>query len=234
MIDFTKMKAAVFDMDGTILDSMPMWHNMTEIILREYGFEPEKDVWDKVKRLTSTETARYFIDYYGVKMTVDEICKIIEDKISYYYENELQLKEGARELLRFLNERKIPCVLATATERRCVLSCFKRLDIEKYFSRILTCMELGTSKSSPFIFEEAARLAGAKVSETVIFEDALHAIRTAAGAGFPLAVIYDKSTEEITEPPLSDRQRIEKIVENCGSVFENPAAALKLCQKSAS
>ena len=123
------------------------------------------------------------------------------------------LKGGAAEILKTLNENKIPCVLATATDRSCVIPCIKRLGIEKYFTAVITCLDLNTSKSKPLIFERAAELGNSTPENSLVFEDALHALRTAHNAGFKTCAVYDKSDEEKTEPPETDWQRILKIAD---------------------
>lgn len=215
------MKCAIFDMDGTILDSMTMWHTIADRYLESIGKTPREDLWDNVKRLNMIETAQYFIDEYGVQKTIEEIGVEVKELIMKFYAESLELKMGAREFLEKLNEKGIPCVLATATERSCVLACMKRLDCEKYFKEIITCLDLNTSKSSPLIFEESARRCGAKPEESVVFEDALHAIRTAHKAGFKVCAVYDASDEERTEPPLTDWERILEICDtSCTNLME--------------
>lgn len=214
-------KCAIFDMDGTLLDSMPMWHSVSDTYLRNKGFDIKVSVWDEVKRLTETETALYFQKKYGVTDSLEKICEDFEDIIYEEYSKNLQLKEGAREFLEKLNEKNIPCVLATATNRKCVMACLERLGITHLFKGILTCLDLNTSKHEPLIFLKAAEICGAKVSESVVFEDALHCIRTAKKAGFRIAAVHDASSDEITDPPASDWERIIEILDDGDSVLEN-------------
>lgn len=204
---------AIFDMDGTLLDSMEMWHTASDKYLVSKGKIPEKNLWDKVKWLNMTETVDYLISKYGLSERPEEIQKEILRQIQDEYENNLQLKEGAEELLKTLNENKIPCILATATDRSCVIPCIKRLGIEKYFTAVITCLDLNTSKSKPLIFEKAAALGNSTPENSLVFEDALHALRTAHNAGFKTCAVYDKSDEEKTEPPETDWQRILKIAD---------------------
>ena len=216
---------AIFDMDGTLLDSMEMWHTASDKYLVSKGKIPEKNLWDKVKWLNMTETVDYLISKYGLSERPEEIQKEILRQIQDEYENNLQLKEGAKELLKTLNENKIPCILATATDRSCVIPCIKRLGIEKYFTAVITCLDLNTSKSKPLIFEKAAALGNSTPENSLVFEDALHALRTAHNAGFKTCAVYDKSDEEKTEPPETDWQRILKIadvkVKSLKEVFAN-------------
>ncbi len=204
---------AIFDMDGTLLDSMEMWHTASDKYLVSKGKIPEKNLWDKVKWLNMTETVDYLISKYGLSGNAEEIQKEILRQIQDEYENNLLLKGGAAEILKTLNENKIPCVLATATDRSCVIPCIKRLGIEKYFTAVITCLDLNTSKSKPLIFERAAELGNSTPENSLVFEDALHALRTAHNAGFKTCAVYDKSDEEKTEPPETDWQRILKIAD---------------------
>ena len=195
-------------MDGTILDSMPMWHTIGKTYLERLGIVPRENLWDEIKRFNLVESAEYFIEEYGVNRPKETIMDDIRNLISEYYDEKLQLKEGAREVLEALNEMGIPCVLATATDIESVLSCMNRLDCTKYFKKILTCLEYNTTKSEPVIFEKGAEFCGAKPEVSLVFEDALHAIRTAKNAGFKVCAVYDESNEEKTEPPLTDWERI--------------------------
>lgn len=218
---FTGMKAAIFDMDGTILDSMGMWHGIAALYLKANRKTPRENLWDEVKRFNLVETATYFIEKYNIEKPKEQIMDEVRGIIIEHYGKTLQLKDGARELLEKLNEMHIPCVLATATDRQSVLAAMKRLDCEKYFAAILTCLEFNTTKSEPVIFEKAAEAANAPVAECVVFEDALHAIRTAKKAGFKVCAVYDESNEELTEPPLTDWERILAICDaSCRSLRE--------------
>ncbi len=218
---FDNMKAAIFDMDGTILDSMQTWHTIGEIYLKQLGLTPREGLWNDIKRFNLVESAEYFIKNYDVGRSKEEVMQDIKNIIIEYYGKKFQLKEGAREFLEALNEKGIPCVLATATDRTCVLACMERLDCVKYFVKILTCLEYNTTKTEPLIFEKAAEACNAKKEECVVFEDALHALRTAHNAGFKTVAVYDKSDEEITEPPLTDWQMMMKLCDfDCKNLTE--------------
>ena len=218
---FSNIKCAIFDMDGTILDSMGMWHTIGAQYLQQNGITPREGLWEDIKRFNLVESADYFIEKYNIQKPREEIMDEIRALISGHYGKSLQLKEGARELLERLNEMKIPCLLATATDRSSVLACMRRLDCEKYFVKILTCLEYNTTKSEPVIFEKSAEVCNAKAEESLVFEDALHALRTAHEAGFKTVAVYDESDEEKTEPPKTDWARMLEICDaSCISLKE--------------
>ena len=214
-----RVTCAIFDLDGTLVDSMPMWRTVANTYLVNNGRTPEEHLWDKVKRLTEPETAEYFIARYGIEKPVARICAEIEDLIFGAYSESVQLKEGAREFLEALRGRVISIALATATDRKCVDVCLRRLGIGHFFRAVHTCIDLNTSKHKPLIFERCASDCGASAAESAVFEDALHCVRTAKAAGFTVFALHDGSGDEVTEPPLSDWQRIEKIADVCARNF---------------
>lgn len=113
-----------------------------------------------------------------------------------YYFTEAGFKPGARELLEKLKAAGVPVTIATSTDKYCILAAFDRLGYTDYFDAILTCGEVGASKSEPKIFYEAARIMGTEPSETWLFEDGLYSIKTAKAAGFKTVGIYDSVSEK--------------------------------------
>jgi thiamine-phosphate diphosphorylase len=188
------MKAAVFDMDGTLLDSMPMWQHAAILYLESKHIEPEPDIWNRTKSLDMQQTALYFKQTYKISDSIDIIIEEIDDDIYEQYAHTLNLKDGSREFLESLLSRGIPMVLATSTDLRCAEICLKRLGLDGCFKKLLTCSEYGAGKDKPDIYVEAQRCMGMDTAHTVVFEDALYAGQTAAQAGFPVCAVYDGST----------------------------------------
>jgi thiamine-phosphate diphosphorylase len=188
------MKAAVFDMDGTLLDSMPMWQHAAILYLESKHIEPEPDIWNRTKSLDMQQTALYFKQTYNISDSIDTIIEEIDDDIYEQYAHTLNLKDGARGFLEMLLSRGIPMVLATSTDRRCAEICLKRLGLDGCFKKLLTCSDSGAGKEKPDIYFEAQRYMGTDTAHTVVFEDALYAGQTAALAGFPVCAVYDEST----------------------------------------
>ena len=205
------IKVIGLDLDGTLLDSMPMWHGAADRYLINKGLVPEKNLWDKVKALTTIETAVYFTQHYDINLSPEKIKEEILKMILDEYRYNLKLKDGVLDFLNRLESKNIPVALATATDRDVVLTCLERLKIREKFKVIHSCIELNTSKSEPLIYRQCAFECGAEPEETCVFEDALHCVRTAKNAGFKVVAVYDKSSEEISEPPESDWNRIIKI-----------------------
>ena len=108
-----------------------------------------------------------------------------------YYRFEVSMRPGVAELLAQLQASGVKLCIATATDRYLVEAALERCGVLSCFGAIFTCNEVGHGKDEPDIFEEALRFLGTEKAETVVFDDALYAVRTAKEAGFPVAVIYD-------------------------------------------
>ena len=190
---------AVFDVDGTLLDSMDIWQEAASLYLKGIGVEPREDLGRILFPMTVEQGAAYVIEEYGLKQTKEEIAKGVFSIVGDFYANEVRLKPGAGELLEELFRRKIPMAAATTGDRALVESAFSRLDVRKYFKKILTVKDVGKGKDEPDIYFLAAEALDSPAESTWVFEDGLYAARTASSAGFPVAGVYDRASEEDQE-----------------------------------
>lgn len=193
------MKAAIFDVDGTLLDSMPVWTYFARDFLKRSGVAVREDADDVVRYMCLRETAEFFISDCGVTGTVEEVMARCNEMLEEAYFNKVMPGEGVPELLRYLKENNIPMYIATATDRYLVEAAMKRCGLDKYFDGIITCTEAGAGKTKPDIFFKAAAYMGSEPESTWIFEDALHAVTTAKAAGFKVCTVYDESEADHRE-----------------------------------
>ncbi len=191
-----KISGAIFDMDGTLTDSMWVWEQIGNRYLESCGIDPKENVWQRVKSMTMRQTAEFFIDEYGLKKTVAEIYSGIYSLLEPIYRDEVHPKEGVVMLLERLKAQGVKMCVATATDYDIVKMVLESTGILGYFSEIFTCRMVGAGKESPLIYETALEHLGTKKDETFVFEDALHAVKTAKAAGFPVVGVYDASTDD--------------------------------------
>lgn len=190
-----KIEGVIFDLDGTLLDSMYIWDTIGSDYLISCGITPEQNLNEKFKKMSIVQAAQYYKDVYMLADSIDDIIDGVNHMIEHLYTSEVKVKPGVKDLLYKMNENNIKMCVATATDRYMVEAALKSNGIDKYFSGIFTCTEVGFGKDSPEIFEKALETLRTPKSKTIIFEDALHAIETAKSAGFKVIGVYDDSSE---------------------------------------
>ena len=186
------IKGAIFDFDGTLVDSMFIWDTFGEDYLRTLGKEPRENLTETFKTFTLEQAAEYYRAHYGVTLSVGEIVDGVNDMVAELYRTKVALKKGVLEFLRDLRSKGIKMCVATVTDRPIVEDVLKKLGIRDFFTEIFTCAEVGYNKETPHIYRAALEALGTSKEETVVFEDALHALMTAKNDGFTVAAVYDK------------------------------------------
>lgn len=196
MKSFAPVTGAIFDLDGTLLDSMSMWWNLGENCLRALGKTPRPNLREALKPFTLIEAAVYFQEEYNVTADVSEILHLVHQILKDGYAYKIQPKSGALAFLCRLRTAGVKLAVATATERPLVDAALSRCGILDYLDFSITCTEAGADKTSPNIYQMARTALGTPLSSTWVFEDALYAIRTAKAAGFPVAALYEPVLEK--------------------------------------
>ena len=185
------LTGAIFDFDGTLLDSMFIWDTIGEDYLRTLGKEPHEDLKETFMTLTLEEAAEYYREHYKVTLSVTEIVDSINAMVEGIYRTKVTLKPGVAEYLRLLKESGVKMCVATVTDRYLVEDTLERLGILHYFCGIFTCAEVGYGKDKPIIYQKALEHLGTAKEETFVFEDSLFALETAKAEGFPTVGVYD-------------------------------------------
>jgi len=190
------MKAAIFDVDGTLLDSVPIWKDAAERYLKTLGIKAEEGLSDIIWNMSIPEGAAYMKERYKLKFSVEEIVSGVVSVVRDFYYEEAVLKPGAFEFLQKLKKRKVPMVIATASDKSYLQVALQRNGIDDIFQKIITCEEVGAGKTNSKIYLEAADYLNLPPKDIWVFEDALYAVETAKNAGFFVVGIYDESSRE--------------------------------------
>lgn len=184
-----KITGAIFDMDGTLLNSMDYWAIVPTEYLILKGITPKKD------------TDRYFLEmgmkewhkYQEIPYSFEEVSRDVYKLIEKYYLNDVAIKDGVLEMLEKLKKHNVKMCLATATDRAMVEKILDKLNIKDYFLTIFTAKEVGKGKRFPLIYERALEFLGTPKETTYVFEDAYYAIDTCYKNGFKVVGVYDKN-----------------------------------------
>lgn len=185
------LKGAIFDFDGTLFDSMSIWDTVGEDYLRSLGYVPEAGLPETLRTMSLRQSAAYMQEAYNLPLAVPEIMEGINKTVEDYYFYITQPKPGVPEFLKKLKDQGVKMCVATATDRYQIEAALKRCHLEGYFSKIFTCTDVGYGKDEPHIFEVALAYLGTPKEDTLIFEDAYHAIQTTKRAGFHVVAVYD-------------------------------------------
>ena len=191
-----KIKYAIFDADGTLMDSMHIWDTLDSAFLMMRGIEPkESRVFRKYGYFNAI---KYFLENYELNMSPEEIRADIMKILEYYYNNVALAKDGVSEFLQVLRDNGVRCVVATATDRYLMEPALERNGLLQYFDAVFSTKEIGVSKQEPDIYNKAKDFLGAD-ENVFIFEDAAYAIDTAKRAGYKVIAVEDYSAEDERE-----------------------------------
>ncbi len=190
---------AIFDLDGTILDSMIIWKHLAADYLRLKGISAPTHLAETVKTMSLQQSASYFVEQFRLSNSVEEVKWEMNQLLEEFYYDHVQLKPFVMEYLQALKDQCVRMCIATASPLNHTVGALRRLQVFSYFDFILTCDEVGVGKEQPAIFLQAANRWGVAPSEIMVYEDTLYAIRTAKAAGFYTIGVYDAAAVEDTE-----------------------------------
>ena len=202
----------IFDADGTLLNSMHIWHELGARYLRSINIEPEKNLAKILYPLSLEQGCEYLQKRYALEKTLPEIKESILKIIHDFYFYEVELKDtgaplaGVKNFLDLIFQKNIPMVIATSGDRTLLNAALERNGIKKYFKAVFTCSELQTTKKDKKIFLECAKFLGLEPCSIAVFEDSLIALETAKAAGFVTFGVEDDSNKD-------DREKIIEVAD---------------------
>jgi HAD superfamily hydrolase (TIGR01509 family) len=190
------MKYAIFDLDGTLIDSMEIWAKIGYDILAYYEIAPPENLHETLTPMSIQQMAAYLKKNFSLPLSVQEIVRFVHEEAEKKYQQEVDLKPSVSDYLKKLKSEKVKMGIATANEHSTTREVLERLGIRNHFDFILTCSDVGYSKESPHIYYAAAEKLGCHPEEAVVFEDCLTCMKTAKNAGFRVVGVADKYSEQ--------------------------------------
>ncbi len=218
------VKGAIFDMDGTLVDSLMLWDVLWEKFgvkfLNRKGFRPfEED--DKIVRTKTLKDAMEHIhSKYNIGNSGEELLATANELIINFYSNDVELKKGVSEFLEYCYAKGIKMCIASATDISLIKLAVNHLKIGKYFMNILSCAEIGKGKEHPDIYIKAMESLGTSTEETCVFEDSHIAIDTADKIRIKTVGIYDKynygqeEMKKIASVYIAEGETLKKLIDN--------------------
>lgn len=195
---FLKDKEAVlFDLDGTLVDSMWMWKEIDIQFLAKFGYDCPDDLQRAVEGMSFTETAVYFKERFALPMTLQEIKDCWTQMSIDKYRYEVGLKPGAMEFLKYCRDHRIKTGIATSNGRDMVDAVIESLKIGDYLQVVTTACEVNAGKPEPDIYLEAAKRLSVKPEDCLVFEDIPAGILSGKRAGMTVLAVDDEFSRDL-------------------------------------
>lgn len=188
----TNKKAVIFDLDGTLVDSMWMWRDIDIEFLGKKGIPFPEDLQEKIEGMSFTETAQYFKEEFSLEESVDELKEIWNGMARDKYLHTVPLKPGASEFLEYLFSNGIKMGIASSNSEELIDAVGSVYDFDRYFSSIVTSCSVNRGKPAPDVYLEAARQLGVEPKDCLVFEDIIKGIEAGKNAGMEVCAVYDE------------------------------------------
>ena len=195
------MNYSIFDVDGTILDSMEVWNTLASQYVQSLGMVPEKNLDEIVSDMSLEQSATYLKNHYKINKQEERIISEVLNFISDFYEYEVKLMPGFKE---FISHYDSINVIGTSCDEELVKIALNRLAVLNYFEDIITCSKVNKSKNDPDFYLACAQVLKQRPKDIVVFEDADYCIDVARKIGFKVIKIKDW------------RDLNEECINNCG------------------
>ena len=201
-------KVHIFDLDGTLIDSMTQFPKANLRVLREEGVTPPDDVVNIITPLGYRGAAEYFINTLGVKASCpEEIMKRVESYLIDDYTNVIPLKPFVKEYVEKLKKDGCRLYVLTASPHACTDPCLKRNGIYDFFDTVWSSDDFGITKANPEIYRMAAERIGCDIDDIMFYDDNFTALETAKKAGLTAIGVFDPASDDFKESiiRISDR-----------------------------
>ncbi len=195
-------KSAIFDMDGTLVDSIGYWVGLPLEYLKTKGIsEVSPEIIKQFEPMTMSQSAAFFRRTFGL---TGDLEAEMNAHMAHHYEAHIGLKSGAEALLRQLHQQGVRLCIASTTAPHLIRACLTRLQVIDYFDFLLSCEEVGASKRQPDIYLEAARRFGRQPQDIAVYEDSVFAAKTAKNAGFYVIGVREAYENESAMRAIAD------------------------------
>ncbi len=185
------IKGAIFDLDGTLVDSMWVWTQIDVDYLKMKGYSMPDDLRSEIVHLSFAQTAVYFKEKFNLDDSIEKITQDWHDMAFDHYSNNVKLKLGVKDFLNMLKALKIKIALATSNSIPLLEACLKNNGIYHYFDSITTTDEVSTGKDCPDVYLLAANKLGIHPKDCLVFEDILPAVQGAKAANMKVIAVED-------------------------------------------
>ena len=208
------IKGAIFDMDGTLIDSLMFWDQYWEKLgltfLGKSGFRPCDEIDKNIRTMTLSDAMVYANSACRLHLDDAVLVRFAEDSLADFYKNQAKPKAGVIELLEYLTKQNVKMCIASATAPKYVQLAVEYCGLSKYLQTIVSCVDVGKGKEHPDVYLKALEILGTSVEDTWVFEDSFVALETAKSLGLHTVGVYDPHSYGQDRLRAASRIYIEK------------------------
>jgi len=217
-------KAVIFDLDGSLVDSMWIWRQIDIEYLGRYGIELPENLQKEIEGMSFYQTAVYFKNRFDIKEPIEEIMDIWNTMAEDKYLHDVKLKTGAREFLDYCRCNNILLGVATSNSRELVTHFMRANELEDYFTCIMTGSEVTNGKPAPDIYIKVSEELKVKPADCLVFEDIVPGIMAGKNAGMVVCAVYDEYSAKETE---EKKALADYYIQNYNNIFTQTYEVLK-------
>ncbi len=204
LIDVNNIDLFIFDCDGTLVDSMPMWGNLTYDFARYKGINAPEGLAQIMNNLSLLQCADYYVNRLGASGTPESVAQEITDFAAEGYVTRVPEKKSARAFLKYLHDNGKHIALATASDISALEPCLEKLGLLEFIEYSASCATVGKSKEHPDVYLDCLKHFGVPIKNAVVVEDAFYAASTAKKAGFKLIIMKDDCHDKEEQENLQE------------------------------
>lgn len=197
-----QFKAVLFDLDGTLVDSMWLWHAIDIEYLKRFNLTPPEDLAEAIEGMSYNETAIYFKERFNISDSIEKIKADWDEMSRDMYCTKVKLKLGVKQFLDYLKNNNIKMAIGTSNSYSLAVDLLKSLNLLDYFDTIITSGMVGQGKPNPDVYLEAAKRLNVLPDKCIVFEDVVQGIMAGKNAGMKVVAVYDEATKDSTEEKI--------------------------------
>lgn len=208
------MKAIIFDLDGTLVDSMKYWRSVSRDFMKTKGIDIEDEVQHKMTIMNLDASLRYLKDYYNLEESFEELMRDFSRTVEDFYRNKVETKGGCLEILKYFKDKGIKVVIGTSTAAHFANIVIEKYGIDKFIDGLYTADSVGHLKAEEKFYTSIVEELGERPEDVFLVDDSYLALRTGKKAGLEVIGIYDENSKDTWATIVSENKySVNKLIE---------------------